>query len=519
MLSTMRRWSVGRLCGARPERHQQAVPARHRPGVGFGRVRRQRQGCRGLLRAGIGPRRPAAHHARPGVARLARLAALAGSRSTADASCLASLSSDAATAATRMPSTSPCSGTPRRAVRSPSSGSTTRRASSTRRLAYSPWVHEYRQQVYCDTAGLPGQGPAHPGPRVSRGQVRTQSIRSRGRRLPLLLPAGVSAGRPRARTPCSRPSVATLGGPSEKATTSPSVSSSTSWASLDLDTADIHVRCQVHPCERQGHLPELTVVRVEEAADSAAAARGPRSACGAATRPACATRSTTRGGPLRTGFCGDVAFGDDHRAGACRSSTAFYDEALAREVSRPLRRGLGAVRLPLASLSQALGDDRRQRPRELPRSAMRAAPAASPAGAQCRVLTQPAHPVGRIIEVRLRPALPGLVGPVRPLQRRPARSRTHGGDVPSFMKSMLPDQPVAMTGCAQGHGLGDGQPEALRAVQRDEDISSRPAASPCRCAAEHIGDEPDVRAVADASAQRASSRSPAVFTLSTRRDA
>jgi hypothetical protein len=109
---------------------------------------------------------------------------------------------------------------------------------------------------------------------------------------------------------------------------------------LDLEEADIHVRQQVHPCERLGLLPDINVVRAEETADVLPRVEqrlGLRRSDPLSLRHS--IHDTVRK-PLGR-FVGDVPMGDT-KDQLVPTSSEFYDDALADRVARLYRADLEA---------------------------------------------------------------------------------------------------------------------------------------------------------------------------------
>jgi hypothetical protein len=198
-------------------------------------------------------------------------------------------------------------------------------------LAYSPWVHHYRQQVYCDRPRYRDRARRIPalGDRVVKF-VRDPFDRAVGAYLSYCRQAsGWSAAQHGAMLTSIGRHLGRPVGDGQLFTFREFVSF---LGSLDLASADIHVRCQTHPCERLGQLPQLSLVRVEEAASSLPALEdrlGLRRSDPASLRRS--IHDTRRSATHR--FAGDTPFGDDP-AQVLPISAEFYDEALAREVSR-----------------------------------------------------------------------------------------------------------------------------------------------------------------------------------------
>lgn len=152
---------------------------------------------------------------------------------------------------------------------------------------YAPWPHQYRQQVYCARPGyrdalarIPELGPRalkvvrDPFERAVSSYLSycTQADRpmatagrpaGAARRLRENLPIGSGASSQHV------PMLKAVGRHLGRAVGDGELFTFREWvgflATLDLEGADIHVRRQVHPCERDGSLPELTVIRAEDA--------------------------------------------------------------------------------------------------------------------------------------------------------------------------------------------------------------------------------------------------------------
>jgi hypothetical protein len=101
-------------------------------------------------------------------------------------------------------------------------------------------------------------------------------------------------------------------------------------ASIDLESANPHVRRQLSPCERAGSLPELTILRIEETS-----ARLPRLENELGLRHGDLTRLGSRHHHVREAdviaFVGDTPFGRRGDARIPRSAN-FYDTDLAAKV-------------------------------------------------------------------------------------------------------------------------------------------------------------------------------------------
>jgi hypothetical protein len=133
-------------------------------------------------------------------------------------------------------------------------------------MAYSRWPHHYRRHVWYKRPGhrdlvqsIPELGPRaikfvrDPYERVVSSYlsyVHQLQRRPRLQHLPMLWSIGWYLRRPIGgrRSFSFREFVGFLG-------------------TLDLETANIHVRVQTHPCERLGMLPEMSIVRAEESAE------------------------------------------------------------------------------------------------------------------------------------------------------------------------------------------------------------------------------------------------------------
>jgi hypothetical protein len=130
-------------------------------------------------------------------------------------------------------------------------------------LAYSPWPHQYRQQVYCSRPGYKQKLAriADLGPRAMKF-VRNPFDRAVGSYLALSRQAYRRSDpqHDRMLRRMSRHLRRPVGG--EALFTFREFVDV--LGTLELATADIHVRLQSHPCERAGELQDMTIVRVEE---------------------------------------------------------------------------------------------------------------------------------------------------------------------------------------------------------------------------------------------------------------
>ena len=197
--------------------------------------------------------------------------------------------------------------------------------------AYSPWPHDYRQQVYCKrprysekTAMIPELGPRaikfvrNPFDRAV-GSYLFYSVWAQKRdvreHVQMLDAIGVRLRRPvgDGQLFSFREFVDFL-------------------ASLDLDKADIHVRRQISLCERLGQLPELTIIRIEESAEALPRLEddlGLRRSDLAQLRD---SSHHTKRADIE-GFVGDKLF-DQPLSVAVPRSIAFYDDRLTAQVAR-----------------------------------------------------------------------------------------------------------------------------------------------------------------------------------------
>lgn len=197
--------------------------------------------------------------------------------------------------------------------------------------AFAPWPHDYRQQVYCRRPGydeqvarIPAMGRRaikfvrDPFDRAVSGYLffcqwaRPREVQGHG---PMLAAIGSHLGR--------------HVGDGDVFTFREFVSF---LGSIDLDTADIHIRRQISTCERLGGLPDMTIVRIEESAvvlPALEAELGLRHARLEELRSS--NHHTTR--RAFEGFMGDVRF-DQTLGVAVPTSESFYDDALVDAVAR-----------------------------------------------------------------------------------------------------------------------------------------------------------------------------------------
>ncbi len=107
-------------------------------------------------------------------------------------------------------------------------------------------------------------------------------------------------------------------------------------ASIDLHVANVHFRTQVSPCERDGLLQEMRIVKIEESRDEL-----PRLEADLGLKPS--DYEELRSSPHHTtradlpGFFGDTEFGLARDVPTPRTAS-FYDEALIRQSRATVRR-------------------------------------------------------------------------------------------------------------------------------------------------------------------------------------
>ncbi len=130
--------------------------------------------------------------------------------------------------------------------------------------AYAPWIHQYRQQVYCKRPGYTRSLRSIPelGPRTIKF-VRDPFDRTVGAYLAFAQQAY------RLASSQHEPMLRAIGSHLGRRVGEGDLFSFREFVSFlgsqDLGSANIHVRRQVHPCEIDGELPEMTVVKIEDA--------------------------------------------------------------------------------------------------------------------------------------------------------------------------------------------------------------------------------------------------------------
>ncbi len=224
---------------------------------------------------------------------------------------------------------------------------------------YAPWPHQYRQQVYCARPGykdglarIPRLGARaikvvrDPFDRVVSSYLSYCTQADRPMEVSLTGAAAASARRLRegmlvgpATSSQHVPMLKAIGKHLGRTVGDGNLFSFREWVgfleSLDLDEADIHVRRQLHSCEREGGLPGLTVIRAEEAD-----AELPRLEGALSLRPS--DHGRLRRSRHHTRRVDDADFVADERFGGAIGVSVpatrwFYDERLVETVGRLYR--------------------------------------------------------------------------------------------------------------------------------------------------------------------------------------
>ena len=239
-------------------------------------------------------------------------------------------------------------------------------------LAYSPWVHEYRQQVYCRRPGyadkvrrIPALGPRaikfvrNPFDRAVSSYLTFARLASPTTSPPLrpilgdtLRSAARFARHPRGRTRGAllsegrrvytwfrrehAPVIKAISrhldrpvGHGEGFTFREFVDA---LGSLDLDTANPHIKRQIGDCERLGQLPSMTVLRIEESGETLPWLEDELGLGHSDIARLSSSHHHTRRGEA-DGFVGDIRF-DRSWEGPIPRARSFYDDALAAAVER-----------------------------------------------------------------------------------------------------------------------------------------------------------------------------------------
>ncbi len=233
---------------------------------------------------------------------------------------------------------------------------------------YAPWPHQYRQQVYCarpdykdGIAAIPRLGPRaiklvrDPFDRVVSSYLSYCTQAHRPAETSLSGSVASSARRLRegmligpATSSQHVPMLKAIGRHLRRKVGDGNLFTFREWVgfleSLDLEEADIHVRRQLHPCERDGSLPELTVVRAEEAEEEL-----PRLEEALGLRPSQYAR--LRRSRHHTERVDDARFVADERLGGAigvsiPTTRWFYDVALIETVGRLYREDIDAYGYP-----------------------------------------------------------------------------------------------------------------------------------------------------------------------------
>jgi hypothetical protein len=196
-------------------------------------------------------------------------------------------------------------------------------------LAYSPWPHEYRQWVFTISPEYKRQLRAVP----SLGSRVVKFVRNPyDRAVSSFLQACQQSTQrvDHASPPVHELVGAYLGRPAGEDSPFTFREFVDFLSAADLDSSNTHIRRQISPCERDGRLSEMTIVKIEESArvlPHIEATLGLKESDFGLLRES--PHHTLRAD--LPGFAGDTPFGKTREI-AIPHSDSFYDEALLKEV-------------------------------------------------------------------------------------------------------------------------------------------------------------------------------------------